>query len=459
MPHWEDEWKKIDEIGQGGQGVISKLRHKTDKSRFAVIKELVPKWQGNQQAIDRLHKEASTLEKLNSLNAKVPQLHSSSKNIKTSSPFVVMEYIKGLRFDEWLTGYAPCSPSDACDITLAIAETIKLCHDNDVGHRDLKPTNIILKGGKPTEPYILDFGISFDSKQTHALTRDGEMFWNEFIILPECQDLEGGHQDLRSDITALVGLFFSCITGEPPIVLRDANEVAPHRRKEKIIYSLDLEAEHSERIMWFFDTGFSFNINNRFQTLKKFTQELTKLKESQRSSDLDLFEQFEKLDNAILRKSRTAQLDVLNRQYGGFRNAITNHIATSIDKISKNSGVVQHITPALSDLAAFGEAEIVGDILGQGLCIAFIITRNHIEKHAFIALAAYGVEMDICLYATSGVTTVKNNIREAGELTWDKVAVIPEGKTEIDGHTLSLITDTIKPKLAFEISKIMSSSF
>lgn len=459
MQNWENKWEKTEEIGRGGQGIVSKLAHKNDKSRFAVIKELVPKWRNNPQAIERLHKEASTLEILNSLGAKVPQAYdSSTTTLENSSPFLIMEHINGIRFDKWLIDHAPCPPSDACDITLEISETIKLCHENKIGHRDLKPTNIILKNGKPTEPYILDFGISFDSKQTHALTQDGEMFWNEFIILPECQDLEGGHQDLRSDITALVGIFFSCITGEPPIVLRDANETSPHRRKQNIIYNLELEDEHKERLMWFFDTGFAHNINNRFQTLNEFTRELTKLKSKQSHSELDLFEEFKKLDTVVLKNSRPAQLEVLNNQYTKINPQIRKHINAALQGLSKNSGKVQILDISMAAFSSFGKLEIEGNILNNDNCLTFIISRNHLEKHAFIAIAAYAVQMEIYLFVTSGVTIVRNSIRDTGKLTWDKVAVLPEKSTSIEPRTLKLITDTIKPKLAFEISKLISST-
>ena len=165
----------------------------------------------------------------------------------------------------------------AAKITLAITETIELCHKHEIGHRDLKPTNIILKNGEISEPYILDFGISFDSCQTHCLTRNGEMFWNEFIILPECQDLEGGHRDLRSDITALVGIFYSCITGRPPIVLRNAQELSPHRRDEGKIFEIAENDDQGEQLMWFFDKGFEYRISKRFQNINEFQEELKKV--------------------------------------------------------------------------------------------------------------------------------------------------------------------------------------
>ncbi|HEY9815294.1 MAG TPA: protein kinase, partial [Candidatus Obscuribacterales bacterium] len=231
---WVNDWDELEEIGRGGQGVVTKVRSRST-GKLAVLKRIVDKWRFDEQARARLRQEGETLAKLKRFGAKVPELYESFIDHNDAEPFLIMEYILGDRFDSWLNSSAPTTPQTAVKITLQITRTIELCHKLDVGHRDLKPTNIILKDGNINHPYILDFGISFDSRQTVALTEEGEMFWNEFIMLPECQDLAGGHRDLRSDITALAGIFFTCLTAKPPIMLRSAEEQPPHERHEKLL--------------------------------------------------------------------------------------------------------------------------------------------------------------------------------------------------------------------------------
>src|SRR6185312_509276 len=223
------------------------LRSIADPDKRAVLKRIVPRWANDPQARERLQHEAEILEKLNELGAGVPRIIDSANKHDSVEPYLLMEFVPGVRFDEWLKSQAPVKTQQAVTITRAIVDTIELCHKHSIGHRDLKPANIIFKDGNLGSPYVLDFGISFDSRQTIILTREGEMFWNEFIILPECQDLEGGHRELRSDITALVGVFFSCLTGKPPIVLRNATDQAPHQRHEKLIAASASTTEEGER--------------------------------------------------------------------------------------------------------------------------------------------------------------------------------------------------------------------
>ena len=221
-----------------------------------------------------------------------------------------------------------------------MAETIELCHAHNIGHRDLKPANIILKGDSIDEPFILDFGISFDSRQTYVLTREGEMFWNEFLILPECQDLEGGHRDLRSDIAALVGIFYSCISGSPPVVLRDAQERPPHRRQnETKVRSVAENPQQAEQLLWFFDKGFSFRLSDRFQNLDEFRRELERFGESDTYAALDVLEQFQLLDQTVRARDRTVQLALLRQNFSKMQTAIDQAmkaLGKGLQRISQN---------------------------------------------------------------------------------------------------------------------------
>lgn len=277
---WLKDWEEHGEITRGGQGIITELCHKSDPTKKAVLKRIVPRWQEDTQAISRLQKEIETLVKLNDLGAYVPKVYDSFLNHNETEPFLLMEFIPGIRFDKWLKISAPVKISKAAIITLRISEIIKICHQHNIGHRDIKPANIILKNEEISSPYILDFGISFDSKQTVILTREGEMFWNEFIILPECQDLAGGHRDLRSDVTALAGILFNCLTGKPPIMLRDSQELAPHKKHEHLLLNSAETINQGEHLIWFFNRAFSYHINDRFQTLDEFTNELQYISES-----------------------------------------------------------------------------------------------------------------------------------------------------------------------------------
>jgi len=389
------------------------------------------------------------------LGAKVPALYDSFAKHETAEPFLLMEFIPGLRFDEWLRTSAPVNSQKGVLITRAIAETIKLCHEHAIGHRDLKPSNIILKDGNITSPYILDFGICFDSRQTMILTREGEMFWNEFIILPECQDLEGGHRDLRSDITALVGVFFSCLTGRPPIVLRDAEDRAPHQRHEKLVTDSAASIEQGERLMWFFDTGFAFRISDRFQTMDEFTTELARFADNSSEGAIDVLEQFDILNQTVQSTDRNVQLGLLRTKYQKALAKINQSMDNEMLKFREHGANLNlHSLHSANFKPSPNLPLDSGDLLTGVQIQIYYISREHYQSAAVVALIAFGVGMDVHLFA-AGYTSPANNLYQPMKpLAWSKIAVIDQSEAELYDRSLSVVLDALKSKLAHELRNL-----
>ncbi len=453
---WQEDWKEHEEVERGGQGIITKLCHKTDSTRWAVLKRIVPRWQEDRQARKRLQQEAETLSKLHSIGANVPEVYDSFLKHDVAEPFLLMEFIKGVRFDEWLKNSAPVTPAKAVLVTHGIAKTIKLCHEHEIGHRDLKPSNIILKNGDINSPYVLDFGIAFDSRQTIILTREGEMFWNEFIILPECQDLEGGHRDLRSDITALAGIFFSCLTGRPPIVLRNAQELAPHQRHERLLLDSAETVEQGERLVWFFDRAFSYRINERFQNLDEFKNELVRFSESFPVDSLDLFEQFNILDRKAQSEDRNVQLSALQKKYDNIIRKVSQKMNKELEALSHQHGRLSETIFSITNIQEPNRPKLdVGDILDRGNIHAFILGREHLRKVAVVLIAAFGVGMQIHLYSASYCALSNKSNKPLKALKWSKIATIDENADVLSKTKLSVIVNALKLKLALEIRNLI----
>jgi serine/threonine-protein kinase len=452
---WQNDWKEHKEIDRGGQGIITELRHKTDSARRAVLKRIVPRWQKDPQARQRLQQETETLSKLHDLGAHVPAVYDSFLNHNKAEPFLLMEFIEGIRFDNWLKTRAPVAPAKAVLVTRGVAETISLCHKHEIGHRDLKPSNIILKNGEINLPYVLDFGISFDSNQTMILTREGEMFWNEFIILPECQDLQGGHRDFRSDITALAGIFFTCLTGRPPIVLRDAQNFAPHQRHEHLLLDSAGTVELGERLIWFFDRAFAYRISERFQTLDEFIAELARFADSSLLESLDLVEQFNILDQAVRSTDRNVQVGALRQKYDRIRQMVINQMKKELKTLEQHHGSPSHGILEINRLSETDKPKIEGgDLLDVRYLDAFIVARQHFQHVAGVLLAAFGVGMQIHLYSATycAPSNIPNNPYDS--LTWSKIAVLDDNTDSLSETKLSIIVESLKSNLAREIRNL-----
>ena len=453
---WLGEWEVLEEIDRGGQGIITKLRHKKDPARRAVLKCIVPRWREDPQARQRLQQEAETLSKLHDLGAHVPAVYDSFLNHGEAEPFLLMEFIKGVRFDDWLKTSAPVAPAKAVLVTRGIAETIRLCHQHEIGHRDLKPSNIILKNGEISSPYVLDFGIAFDSKQTVILTREGEMFWNEFIILPECQDLEGGHRDLRSDITALAGIFFTCLTGRPPIMLRDSQELAPHQRHERLLLDSTEALEQAEHLVWFFDRAFAYRIDKRFQTLDEFTAELVRFADPSTVESLDIVEQFDILNQSVRSTDRNVQLVALRRKYNQILKKVNNQMSNELKALRHHEGqLTLHLLP-IRNIPEQGKPKLNGgDLLDEGGVRAFIVGREHFQRIAVVLLTGFGVGMQIHLCSASYCAPSGNPSKAEKTLKWSKIATLDESADGLSERKLSVIVGALKSKLAHEIRNLV----
>lgn len=130
---------------------------------------------------------------------------------------VVMEYIEGDALDRFAVAFGP--GEDLARLVMpALADAVSCLHerlDAPLIHRDLKPQNVIVRGGAPV---IIDFGIArswregAQSDTAHFLTRP--------YAPPE--QFGFGQTDERSDVYALGKLLFFCLTGETPPVTCDA---------------------------------------------------------------------------------------------------------------------------------------------------------------------------------------------------------------------------------------------
>lgn len=428
---WKSEWSEVREIASGGQGVVWELKSKKNGER-AVLKRIVEKWRTDPQARERLEKEADTLGRLNAVGASVPKLISSSIGNSDSEPFIVMEYINGPRFDEWLRESGPVSLKDAAEITLAIAAIIQACHDQKIGHRDLKPKNIIFTNGDVSRPCVVDFGISFDSAQTFALTKEGEMFRNEFIQLPECTDLAGGHRDLRSDITALVGILFSCLTGEAPIVLRDKDFRLPHVRHRDQVRNALKSSRDNERVSWFFEKGFAYPIDERFQDLKELVERLNAFLVEGEKLPLDVHEQFQLLDRALVANDRPTQIGLLQKKSQSILRVLNEKFMKAIEKVGGDIGGAN--TPISVIGAKFNRWKEMGDYLGDSAVQSYTFKRQHQRMCIVIGISMFAVKMriDVCVWSYLATAARAHEVvspvelEKIAEVSDDEPALTPE---------------------------------
>lgn len=216
-----ESYQLIDLIGQGGMGVVYRVKHLILEKQFA-LKLLAPD-QINNQNWRRFELEGRSLAKLNHRN--IVSIY--NMGIDQGCPYFVMDLLTGISLAEQIKNYGPLSEKENLDVYLQVCAGLSCAHRNGIIHRDIKPGNIMLL---PSERSILvkivDFGLvrlqSSGSATSQALTTSGEVFGSPYYMSPE-QTL-GEEIDARSDIYSLGCSLFESLTGQVPFAGASAIE-------------------------------------------------------------------------------------------------------------------------------------------------------------------------------------------------------------------------------------------
>jgi len=190
---------------------------------------------------ERFRLEARTVSTLVHPNI-VPTLHVGQAGAQAIH-YIVMELVEGSTLAEVLEQKRQLSVVDSCKLLMPVARALAYAHAQSVIHRDVKPSNILLRridsvtsspgrsdvnaaGAHPAAlvrvtvlpfpvvPLLSDFGIA-RSLDAPELTSAGRTIGTPAYMAPE--QCAGSRQiDGRADIYALGAVLYRCLVGRPP---------------------------------------------------------------------------------------------------------------------------------------------------------------------------------------------------------------------------------------------------
>lgn len=120
--------------------------------------------------------------------------------INNGSPYMIMEYVKGVDLQVFLKSGQVFSPEQAINVILKVLDALSAAHAMGVVHRDIKPANIMLLENGQVK--VMDFGVA--RLDTSELTQLGDVLGTPCYMSPEA--LNGEATNSLSDLytTALV---------------------------------------------------------------------------------------------------------------------------------------------------------------------------------------------------------------------------------------------------------------
>ena len=208
----ENRWQLLSLIAEGGMGLIYRALDLVEQREVAV-KLLRTQHQVDQEAVDRLQREAEILEKLRHPHM-VYVYHSGFEH--GVGFFIVMELLRGCGLDVMIKTSPSGLPLEQIEkVFLAVCTAMDYAHQQGIIHRDLKPENIFIVGGprEVSDVKVLDFGIAklLEARRSR-LTHTGMTLGTPRYLSPE--QATGTHVDQRSDIYSLSVILFEALTGK-----------------------------------------------------------------------------------------------------------------------------------------------------------------------------------------------------------------------------------------------------
>ena len=121
----------------------------------------------------------------------------------------MLEYVPGPTLRELLE-VGPMRPDEVARIGADLARTLAYVHDNDVIHRDVKPSNVLITGDG--WPVLNDFGVSYRQGRTRW-TATGFVNGTAAYLAPE--QVRGDPPGPGIDVYALGLVLMECLSGRP----------------------------------------------------------------------------------------------------------------------------------------------------------------------------------------------------------------------------------------------------
>lgn len=206
----------LEEIGQGGMGIVYKARQRNTE-RVVALKVILTGSLAGEKEVRRFRAEAQAVAKLRHQNI-VTLFEIGHEN---GQHFFSMEYVEGESLLQRVRAKT-LNFGEAAILVKKVAEAVNAAHEKGILHRDLKPANILID--KKGEPRITDFGLAQQQELKPDLTRSGTILGTPSYMPPEQALGKVRELSVCSDVYSVGATLYEAITGRPPFQADSALE-------------------------------------------------------------------------------------------------------------------------------------------------------------------------------------------------------------------------------------------
>jgi len=263
-------YKIISEIGQGAMGVVYKAVDPIiDRTVAIKTINLNLSKQELEEYEQRFQQEIKAAGRLNHPN--IVTIYDVGKT--DACAYMAMEYLEGQELKDIIASGKLLPPEQVVDISANVADGLWFAHQQDIVHRDVKPSNImVLKGGIAK---ITDFGIA-RLPNSAVKTMTGLILGSPRYMSPE--QVIGKTIDARSDIFSLGVVLYEALTGIAPFDGDNVNAIMyatvnttpppPSAHNRHVPAMLDLIVAKAMAKL----------LEDRYQSIKEFADDLREVR-------------------------------------------------------------------------------------------------------------------------------------------------------------------------------------
>jgi serine/threonine protein kinase len=256
-------------LGTGGMARVYR-GYDSNLARYAAIKVIEPQLIASTEESEyreRFLREARAIARLSHRNIVGVYQFNQVSNLY----YIAMEYIEGRNLRDVLKDYirqGTVMPTpEALNVLRDIAEALDYAHKQGIIHRDVKPSNVIVKPDGRT--VLTDFGLALNAVEGTV----GNTFGSVHYIAPE-QAISSAQAVAQSDQYSLGIVAYELMTGRVPfddasamsVALKHISDLPPPMSEINPAVSADSEAVVLKAL--------DKDVNNRFKSCTEFVRAL-----------------------------------------------------------------------------------------------------------------------------------------------------------------------------------------
>ena len=269
-------YKIISEIGQGAMGVVYKAVDPIIDRTVAIKTINLNLSKAELEEYEaRFQQEIKAAGRLNHPN--IVTIYDVGKTEQVA--YMAMEFLEGQELKDLITSGNLPSADQVVDIISQVADGLSFAHQQDIVHRDVKPSNIMVL--KNNLAKITDFGIA-RLPNSAVKTMTGLILGSPRYMSPE--QVIGKAIDARSDIFSLGVVLYEALTGVAPFDGDNVNAImystvnttppAPSAHNRSVPPMLDLIVAKAMAKL----------LEDRYQSVKELADDLREVRRQMDSS-------------------------------------------------------------------------------------------------------------------------------------------------------------------------------